>query len=76
VSDRLAFQPGRDPLLHVSVPSGRARRIDGGTLSEPNEATTAEPVATETTAPDTTPEESGKAQNAETPRWKRWLGKS
>jgi len=44
-------------------------------LSEPNKATTAKPVATETTAPDTTPEKSSEAQNT-TPRWKRWLGKS
>jgi hypothetical protein len=45
-------------------------------LSEPNdEATTAEPVAAETTAPDTTPEAAGKTQDA-VPFWKRWLGKS
>ena len=44
-------------------------------MSEPNKATTAEPVATETTAPDTTPEKSSEAQKT-TPRWKRWLGKS
>jgi len=44
-------------------------------LSEPNdEATTAEPVAAETTAPDTTPEATGKTQDA-APFWKRWLGK-
>ena len=71
----MALQPGRDPLLHVSVPGGRARRIDGVTLSEPNEATTAEPVAAEATAPDPTPEKSSEAQKT-TPRWKRWLGKS
>jgi hypothetical protein len=44
-------------------------------LTEPNEATTAEPVAAEATAPSTTPEKSSEAQNT-TPRWKRWLGKS
>jgi hypothetical protein len=44
-------------------------------LSEPDEATTAEPVAAEATVPDATPEESGKTQEA-TPFWKRWLGKS
>jgi hypothetical protein len=47
-------------------------------LSEPNEATTAEPDVAETTAPDKTPEVSSEAvkDNAATPRWKRWLGKS
>jgi hypothetical protein len=44
-------------------------------LSEPNEATTAEPVVAEAIAPDATPDQSPKAQNA-TPFWKRWLGKS
>ena len=77
MSDRVAFQPGRDPLLHVSVPGGRARRIDGGTLTEPNEATTAEPVAAEATVPDPTPEViSEKKDVVETPWWKRLLGKS
>jgi len=75
VSDRVALQPGRDLFLHVSVPGGRARRIEGGTLSEPNDATTAEPVAAEATVPDATPEASDKTQSA-TPFWKRWLGKS
>jgi len=62
-------------LLHVSVPGGRARRIDGGTLSEPNEATPAEPVAAEAPAPDATPDQSSETQST-TPFWKRWLGKS
>jgi hypothetical protein len=75
VSGRVALQPGRAPLLHVSVPGGRVRRIDGGTLSDPNEATTAEPVAAEATAPDPTPEATGKTQD-KTPFWKRWLGTS
>jgi hypothetical protein len=44
-------------------------------LSEPNEATTAEPVAAEATAPDANPDKSSNTQNA-TPFWKRWLGKS
>jgi len=44
-------------------------------LSEPNEATTAEPAAAATTVPDATPEAPTKTQNS-TPFWKRWLGKS
>jgi hypothetical protein len=47
-------------------------------LSEPNEPTTAEPVAAEATAPDATPDatpDESSAQNT-TPFWKRWLGKS
>jgi hypothetical protein len=62
-------------LLHVSVPRGKSRRIDGGTLSEPNEATTAEPVAVVATTLDPTPEAGGKTPEA-APFWKRWLGKS
>jgi hypothetical protein len=44
-------------------------------LSEPNEATAAEPVAAEATTPDTTADASSNAQNT-APFWKRWLGKS
>jgi hypothetical protein len=43
-------------------------------LSEPNEATTAEPVAEAAPAPDTIPDEGSAAQST-TPFWKRWLGK-
>jgi hypothetical protein len=55
-------------------------------LSEPNEATPAEPVAAEATTPDATPvaveattpdatpDKSSSAENT-TPFWKRWLGK-
>jgi hypothetical protein len=46
-------------------------------LTEPNEATTAEPVAAEATVPDPTPEViSEKKDVVETPWWKRLLGKS
>jgi hypothetical protein len=44
-------------------------------LTEPNEATTAEPAAEAAPAPDTTPDQDGAAQNT-TPFWKRWIGKS
>jgi hypothetical protein len=44
-------------------------------LSEPNEATTAEPVAVVATTLDPTPEAGGKTPEA-APFWKRWLGKS
>jgi hypothetical protein len=43
-------------------------------LSEPNEATTGEPVAAEATTPDATPDQNSSAENT-TPFWKRWLGK-
>jgi hypothetical protein len=46
-------------------------------LTEPNEATTAEPVAADATVPDTTPEVISETKdNVATPWWKRWLGKS
>ena len=44
-------------------------------MSEPNQATTAEPVAAEAPAPDATSDNSSKTQST-TPFWKRWLGKS
>ncbi|MFL5961622.1 MAG: hypothetical protein ACJ757_01830 [Gaiellaceae bacterium] len=47
-------------------------------MSEPNEATKAEPVAAATSAPDATPDATPDKpkSSAQTPFWKRWLGKS